>query len=83
MVKEPYFSSAPTTSCDCKESVHDKVKELIPHDAPALLGKYVVTVIYHDANLHHNVITSRSVIGVLDMLNKTPVDWHSKNQSSV
>ena len=28
--------------------------------------------------LHHNVITGRSVTGVLHMLNKTIVDWHRK-----
>jgi hypothetical protein len=33
--------------------------------------------------LYHNLITGRSVAGVLHMLNKTPVDWHSKKQSTV
>jgi hypothetical protein len=47
------------------------------------LGKHVVTISYHDANLYHNLITGRSVTGVLHMLNKTPVDWYSKKQSTV
>ena len=50
---------------------------------PAPLGKHVVTISYHDANLFHNVMPGRSVTGVLHMLNKTPIDWHSKTQSDV
>ena len=57
--------------------------ELTPEDAPTLLRKHVITISYHDANLFHNVITGRSVTGVLHMLNKTPIDWHSKKQSTV
>ena len=71
-----------TAPCDWEESVYGKVKELTPHDASAPLGKHVVTISYHDANLHHNIITGRSVTGVLCMLNKTPIDWYSKKQSS-
>ena len=76
--EEPDLSSIPTTPCDWEESVHVKVKELTPEDAPTPLGKHVVTISYHDDNLFHNVITERSVTGVLHMLNKTHVDWHSK-----
>ena len=42
-----------------------------------------MTISYHDANFYHNFITGRSVIGVLHMLNKTPVDCHSKKKSKV
>ena len=36
-----------------------------------------------DANLMHDVITGRSVTGVLHFLNKTPIDWYTKKQSTV
>ena len=77
------MSSMPSTPCDWEESVCGKVKEFTPHNAPASLGKYDVTISYHDANRFHNVITGQSVVGVLHILNKTPIDWHSKKQSTV
>jgi hypothetical protein len=36
-----------------------------------------------DANLYHNVLTGRSVTGVLHFLNGTPIDWYSKKQATV
>ena len=63
--------------------MHGNVTELLPEDAPTPKGKHVVTISYHDDNLYHNVITGRSVTGVLHFLNKTPVDWHSKKQATV
>ena len=58
---EPDSSSTSTVPCDWEESVHGKVKELTPEDAPTPLGKHVVTISYHDVNLFHNVITGLSV----------------------
>ena len=81
--EEPDLSSIPTAPRDWEESVYGKVKELTPHDAPPPLGKHVVTISCHDANLHHNIITGRSVTGALRMLNKTPIDWCSKKQAAV
>ena len=81
--EEPYPSSTPTTLHDWEESVYGKVKEHTPHDAPVQLVKHVVNISYHDANLFHNVITGRSVAGVLHVMNKIPMDWHSKKQSTV
>ena len=76
--EEPDMSSIPTASYEWEESVHGKASELLPEDAPAPKGKHVVTISYHDANLYHNVVTGRSVTGVLHFINKTPVDWCSK-----
>ena len=55
----------------------------MPEDAPRSLGKEVITISYCNANLHHNVITGRSVTDIIHFLNETPVDWHSKKQSAV
>jgi hypothetical protein len=38
---------------------------------------------YVDANLFHDLITGRSVTGILHLVNKTPIDWYSKKQATV
>ena len=64
-------------------SVYGNVTELLPNDAPTPLGKQVVLTHYVDANLFHDVLTGRSVTGILHMLNATPIDWFSKKQATV
>jgi len=58
-------------------------KEEIPLDAPTQKGKPATMTSFFDANLCHNLISEKSVAGILHQLNKTPVDWCSKLQSSV
>ena len=58
-------------------------KEELPKDAPEPLGNYVTTTHYVDANLFHDILTGRSVTGILHLFNKTPMDWCSKKQSTV
>ena len=81
--EEPDLSALPDQEFEWEKSVHGNVTELLPKDAPEPLGKPVVTISYHDANLYHNIITGRSVTGILHFCNKTPVDWYSKKQSTV
>jgi hypothetical protein len=38
---------------------------------------------YFDANLYHDMLTGCSVIGLLHLLNKTPMDLYSKKQATV
>jgi hypothetical protein len=38
---------------------------------------------YVDANLCHDLISGRSVTGILYLANKTPIDWYSKLQATV
>ena len=38
---------------------------------------------YVDANLYHDMITGRSVTGILHLFNQFPVDWYSKKQNTV
>ena len=56
--------------------------EDIPQDAPIPKGKGVMMTTFVDANLLHDLITGRSCTGILHMLNKTPIDWYSKRQST-
>ena len=50
---------------------------------PVPLRNYLVTISYHDPSIFHNIITGRSVTGVLNILNKSHIDYHSKKQSTV
>ena len=60
---------------DCKEELPDKM--------PKPKGKRVVISTFVDANLMHDMITGRSVSGILHMVNKTPIEWFCKRQNQV
>ena len=64
-------------------SVYGEVEEIVPHDAPEALGRPVRITSYVDANLYHDYLTGRSVTGILDLLNGTPIDWYCKKQATV
>ena len=81
--EEPDFSSLPEKKYDWEHSVYGDVQELLPDDAPEPLGKPVVLTTYVDANLYHDLITGRSVTGIIEFVNKTPLDWYSKKQNTV
>jgi len=58
-------------------------KEEIPLDAPEPKGKPVTVTSFFDANLYHDLISGKSVTGILHQLNKTPINWCSKLQLTV
>jgi hypothetical protein len=68
---------------DWAETVYGNVQEEVPKDIPPQHGKPVVTVTYVDANLYHNIITGRSVTGILHFCNQTLIEWFSKRQACV
>jgi hypothetical protein len=80
---EPDYSHIPVKEYDWSYTCYRGAKELIPNDAPKPLGKPVVTTSYVDANLYHDLISGRSVTGVLHLWNSTPIDWYSKLQGTV
>ena len=75
--EEPDYSAFPKKEFDWEYTCYHGAKELLPTDAPKPLGKRVVLTTYVDANLYHDLISGRSVTGILHMANKTPVDWLS------
>ena len=81
--EEPDYSDIPDFHFDWSKSVYGDPKEEIPKDAPEPLGKYVTLTHFVDANLMHDLITGKSVTGILHLLNKTPMDWYSKKQATV
>jgi hypothetical protein len=50
---------------------------------PVPKGRVVRTTTYQDANLFHDLVTGRSITGILHMLNQTPTHWFSKRQGRV
>ena len=82
-IQEPDYSDLPNFVFDWSRTVYGAIEEMLPHDAPEPLGKYVTLSHFVDANLMHDLVTGRSLTGILHLLNKTPVDWYSKKQATV
>jgi len=80
---EPDYSNIQDIEYDWECSVYGPISELVPDDAPLLLGKPVVMTTYMDANLYHDLITGCAATGILHLVNSTPVDWYSKHQATV
>ena len=80
---EPDYSDLPEQDFDWAYSVYGNVREHLPDDLPKPLGKPVVLTTYVDANLFHDMITGRSVTGILHFVNQTPFEWYSKKQATV
>jgi Reverse transcriptase (RNA-dependent DNA polymerase) len=79
----PELKDLPDQNFDWCHTVYGYVEELLPRDEPKPLGRMVTTVTYKDANLYHDMLTGRSVTGVLHLCNGTLVDWYSKRQATV
>jgi hypothetical protein len=80
---EPDYSDLPDQEFDWTYSVYGNIREEELPNAPEPLGKYVTLTHYVDANLFHDVLTGRSVTGILHLVNQTPADWYSKKQGGV
>ena len=81
--EEPDYSDIPETQCNWKYVVYRGAKEDIPDDMPPPRGKRVVFTSYVDANLYHDLISGKSVTGVVHCANQTVIDVFSKLQSTV
>jgi hypothetical protein len=78
----PDYSTIPKKTYNWDSTCYEGAEEVIPKDLPRPLGKAVQTMTFVDANLFHRMISGRSVTGILHLLNKTPIDWFSKLQST-
>jgi hypothetical protein len=81
--EEPDYSDVPDHQYGWTYTLYGNTKEVLPKDAPEPLGKYVTLSHYVDANLMLDVMTGKSVTGILHLINKTPLDWYSKKQATV
>ena len=81
--EEPDYSDVPEKIYEWAHTCYKGAKEIVPEDTPTPKGKSVKSTSYVDANLYHDLISGRSVSGILHLLNKTPIDWFSKLQTTV
>jgi hypothetical protein len=58
-------------------------KEEIPNGLPMSKGPKVRMTVYVDADHAHDLVTRRSITGILMMLNNMPISWVSKRQKTV
>ena len=79
----PDYSDLREQDFDWLNTTYGNVEELVPKDIPTPLGKEVILTTYVDANLYHDLITGRSVTGILHLINQTPIDWFTKRQATV
>jgi hypothetical protein len=63
--------------------IYPDAEEEIPYDAIEKKGKAVRITVYVDADHAHDLVTRRSVTGILVFLNNTPFRWVSKRQKTV
>lgn len=74
-VDEPDISCIPDIPRqDWKYTSYGNPTEDIPADAPEPQGKQIILTHYYDANLMHDILSGRSVTGVIHFWNKTPMD---------
>jgi hypothetical protein len=57
--------------------------EEIPKNLPPEKGPRVTMTVYVDTDHAHDLVTRRSITGILVMLNNTPIGWISKRQKTV
>ena len=82
-VEQPDYSDVPPIpDHDWKYTPYGNPTEDLPLDAPPPLGKEVLLSHYYDANLMHDVLSGKSVTGVIHFFNKTPMQWFSKKQAT-
>ena len=78
--EQPDYSFLPDQDIDWTYSVYGDVHEILPDGMPEPLGEAVTTTTTMEANLNHCLATGKSLTGCLHFVNKTPVNWYSKNK---
>jgi hypothetical protein len=67
---------------DWSNSAYAGTREEYPKNLPPARGRQVLMTTFVDANLMHDVLSGKSVTGVLHFFNKTPIDWFTKKQNT-
>ena len=80
---QPDYSFLPDQDFDWTYFVYGDVHKILPDDMPKPLGKTVVTTTTMHANLNHCLATGKSLSGCLHFVNKAPVVWYTKKQTTV
>jgi hypothetical protein len=64
------------------KDLYTDAEESIPSDLPKSKGPKVRMNVYVDANLTPDLVTRRSLRGILLMVNNTSINWVSKQQKT-
>ena len=81
--EEPDYSMYKSTEHDWFYTCYSGAKEELPDDLPKAYGRRIVISSFVDANLMHDLISGKSLTGILHFFNKTPIDWFTKLQATV
>jgi hypothetical protein len=65
------------------DEFYPDAQEEMPRDQPVPLRSKARISIFVDADHAHDMVTRRSVTGIILFVNKTPVKWISKRQKTV
>jgi hypothetical protein len=79
----PDHSIYPVEDHPTWKDFYPDAEEEIPNDLPMSKGPKVRMTVYVDADHAHDLVTKRSITGILIMLNNTPTRWVSKHQKTV
>ena len=79
----PNHSEYPVEDHSNWKDFYPDAEEETPNDLPMSKGPKVRMTVYVDADHAHDLVTRRSIIGILVMLNNTPIRWVSKRQKTV
>jgi hypothetical protein len=79
----PSHSEYPVDDHPNWKDFYPDAEEEITNDLPMSKGLKVRMTVYVDADHAHDLVTRRSITGILVMLNNTPVRWVSKRQKTV
>ena len=69
------------TKCDWKD-FYAGVEDEVPPSAPTPLGNPVQMTVFIDSDHAGNVVMRQSHMGILLMLNNSPIIWYSKRQNT-
>jgi hypothetical protein len=70
-------------SFDTWQEFYPDAEEDMPHDQPVAGTKTTQKTVFVDADHAHDVVTRRSVTGIILFINNAPVRWVSKRQKTV
>ena len=78
----PNYDDVEFVEHDWSEQYPD-IPDDMPDDVPEALAGYARITVYVDASHACDLITRRSVTGILLIVNLTPAKWYSKRQNTV
>ena len=77
-------SNATFMDCaDWRQVYGSNMKEELPPDMPDPKMKPITINVFFDASFGCDMLTRRSVTGIIIFLNSTPIKWYSKKQNTV